>query len=425
MLNRYLGNKTVLLDDILSSVGQTAKPGDLICDVFSGSLAVSLALKRAGYRVAANDINLFSAVLGRAFLLNHRIPSAPLEDLLPPRSASKYLVRANAEVAAYRGRPGYSYVDDRQHASNAVRLLALITWLQDNTTNRGVRRSFARSDFFDHYCEQGRRSAFRSARGRTGRRRFFSPDNAQHIDAVLNRLRQWHADEKVSPEIEALLLSVLMGAVERVSNTQGTYHDFPRTTYDPRALRPLRLQLPALDGLLDSPPRKHLVGEEEDSLDFIERVPEHRVLYIDPPYNFRQYTAYYFLPNVLCRYPSLDDPDDYFDAVTYVRGQNPEDDFVSTFCKPAKFIDSLRSLITRARTETVVLSYFDGRNHWNQFKSESNGEGYKRLTTFFKEPLFRKGSFRVRPVERLNYQSYGGYKARKIDEYLFIAQKSG
>src|SRR5688572_27012076 len=110
MLNRYLGNKTVLLDDILNSVGQAAEPGDLVCDVFSGSLAVSLALKRAGYRVAANDINLFSAVLGRAFLLNHRIPNAPLEDLLPQRSASKCLARAQEEVGSYRGRPGYTYL---------------------------------------------------------------------------------------------------------------------------------------------------------------------------------------------------------------------------------------------------------------------------------------------------------------------------
>ena len=194
--------------------------------------------------------------------------------------------------------------------------------------------------------------------------------------------------------------------------------------YDPRALRPLKLQPPALDGLLDAPERDHLVGEEEDSLEFIERVPAHKVLYIDPPYNFRQYTAYYFLPNVLCRYPSLHDPGAYFNRIAYVRGQNPDDDFVSTFCKPGKFIDSLRSLIERAQTETIVLSYFDGRNHWNHFKTESNGEGYRRLRSFFMEAIFRKGSLRVRPVKRLNYQSYGGYKARNINEYLFIAEKS-
>jgi adenine-specific DNA methylase len=395
-----------------------------VCDIFSGSLAVSLALKRSGFRVAANDINLFSAVLGRALLLEHHLPAVPLEGVLTAQVRSRYLSLAEREMAVYRGRAGYGYVDGRDHRDAAQRLLALILYLQDSPASRGLRNRFVRSDFFDHYCEEGQRSAFTSARGRTGRRRFFSSDNARHIDAILNQLRQWHAEKQLTEHAEAMLLSVLMGAVERVSNTQGTYHDFPRTSYAPRALRPLRLQLPALDGLLDLPSRKHVLGEEEDSLEFIARVPEHLVLYIDPPYNFRQYTAYYFLPNVLCRYPTLDDPEAYFREVTYVRGQNPADDFVSTFCKPARFIDSLRLLIERAEAETVVLSYFDGRNHWNDFKSDSNGEGFRRLNAFFQEPLFQKRSAKVEPVKRLNYQSYGGYKARNVDEYLFIAKKS-
>jgi adenine-specific DNA-methyltransferase len=210
--------------------------------------------------------------------------------------------------------------------------------------------------------------------------------------------------------------------MERVANIQGTYHDFPRDKYDPRALRPMRLQPPAFDGLLGGR-IKHLVGTACDSLEFVQQVPHHDVLYIDPPYNFRQYTAYYFLPNIICRYPSLDDPDAYFHGVQYVRGQNPADDFVSSFCKAKAFIPSLRLLIERARARTVVLSYFDGRNHWNDFKAECNGEGYRRLTEFFHEELFVPKSLVVRPVERLNYQSYGGYKARNINEFLFVAQK--
>jgi adenine-specific DNA-methyltransferase len=115
VLNRYLGNKTVLLDDILQIVGEAAQPGDLVCDVFSGSLAVSLGLKRAGYRVAANDINLFSAVLGRAFLLNHEIPATTLEELVPRRSLTTMLSQAEAELDLYRGQPGYAFVDDPRH----------------------------------------------------------------------------------------------------------------------------------------------------------------------------------------------------------------------------------------------------------------------------------------------------------------------
>jgi adenine-specific DNA-methyltransferase len=229
-------------------------------------------------------------------------------------------------------------------------------------------------------------------------------------------------NEMLTPAAEALVLGSVLGAVERVSNTQGTYHDFPRDRYDPRALKPLRLKPLALDGLLGGE-AAHLVGREMDSLEFIKLVPRHSVLYLDPPYNFRQYTAYYFLLNLICRYPSMNDPAGYFAGVKYVRGQHPEDDFVSSFCKAKQFIPSLRQLISDSQASTIIMSYFDGRNHWNDFKAECNGEGYDRLVEFFSEDIFEAGSLHVRPVERLNYQSYGGYKARTVSEYLFIAHK--
>ena len=68
-----------------------------------------------------------------------------------------------------------------------------------------------------------------------------------------------------------------------------------------------------------------MLGVERDSLDWVREVPHHKVLYLDPPYNFRQYTAYYFLLNVLARYVDIDDLEAYFAGVRYVRGQNPAD----------------------------------------------------------------------------------------------------
>ncbi len=167
-----------------------------------------------------------------------------------------------------------------------------------------------------------------------------------------------------------------------------------------------------------------MLGTELDSLDFVAQVPPHDLLYVDPPYNFRQYTAYYFLPNMLCRYPGLADPDTYFGAIQYVRGQNMTEDYASTFSKANSFLDSLRTLIARARAKTIVLSYFDGRNHWNEFKATPNGEGLRRLSAFFNDStLFREGSFETVPITRLNYQSYGGYRAREVLEYIFVAEK--
>lgn len=40
------------------------------------------------------------------------------------------------------------------------------------------------------------------------------------------------------------------------------------------------------------------------------------------------------------------------------------------------------------------------------------------------ETVFVEGSFDFIPVDRLNYQSYGGYSAKPIQEFLFVARKS-
>lgn len=422
MLSRYIGNKSELLDDIGAAVGSHVSPGALVCDIFSGTLAVSLDLKRRGYRVIANDANLFSAAYGRAFLTNSEIPAFTIEELLPSRARQSALERAACAVEGLAKLPGYCFLQKTAPRRRFTRLTAVLEFLM-TASESSVPVSYRRTDFYDAYTEAGRRSKFVSLRGSKGRRRFFSADNGHRIDVVLGYIRWWRRSGRLQDPAYSTLVCCLMNAVERVSNTQGTYHDFPRDDIDPRALKPLRLVPPAYDGILGQPVGP-LLGVAEDSLQFIKRVPPHDLLYIDPPYNFRQYTSYYFLMNLLAKYAEIDDLDDYFGALQYVRGQNMRDDFTSTFCKPDLFIPSLTELIMSAKANWVVLSYFSGRNHWNDFKADDNDIGHGKLRALFESSLFTRGSLTAIPVSRLNYQSYGGYRARVVDEYLFVGRKA-
>src|SRR6266516_3092618 len=137
MLQRYIGNKNVLIDAILDSVGRLAKPGEIVCDAFSGSVAVSVALKRNGYRVAANDINLLSWVYAVAYLKNSKLPCVDMP-----------LLRGSG-----RRRKG-SPIGSKDWQE----LLSLLIAPRSNS----IPRREWRTDFFDHYCEVGRKSAFRS-----------------------------------------------------------------------------------------------------------------------------------------------------------------------------------------------------------------------------------------------------------------------
>jgi len=391
LIQRYLGNKSNISQEIVDLVQKVASPGDLVFDAFSGSLAVSAALRSAGFEVACNDINHFSWLFARAYFSASDLPDPP--GLTPMSPAVSW---------AY-------WQEELAHLTDED--------LSDLPPHD------RRSDIFDHYCEEGAKSSFVSKRGAVGRRRFFSATNARAIDRALCRIRYRHRSGQITEQVRCILTAALINAVEKVSNTQGTYHDFPRDFVDSRALKPLRLRMPDPE-IFSGPPSRH-IGKAEDSLEFARRLPRHKVIYLDPPYNFRQYTSYYFMLNLLSSYTEIDDLSEYFAGIEFVRGQNMKDDFKSTFCIRQDFIPSLITLVQRADAEYVILSYFDGRNHWGSFKSEAaETEGKRLLEEFFRSDLFVDGSFDFIPVDRLNYQSYGGYSAKPIQEFLFVARKS-
>lgn len=387
LIQRYLGNKSVLVPDIVDVVRKFAAPGDLIFDAFSGSLAVSAALRAAGYRVACNDINHFSWSFARAFFSSSDLPPPPHQEV---------------------GKHG-----------NWAELVTELTETYDAAFPMHARRT----DIFDHYCAEGSKSAFVSKRGAEGRRRFFSSENARLIDRALSRIRHFSQTGRYEEQARCILTCCLMTAVEKISNTQGTFHDFPRDFIDQRSLKTLTIRPPersSFTGLIS----EH-IGRAEDSLDFATKVPPHKALYLDPPYNFRQYTSYYFMLNLISRYAEIDDLDLFFSNIKYVRGQNMEDDFKSTFCVKQQFIPSLKKLIERSDCEYVIMSYFDGRNHWGQFKSDdADTIGKKLLEDFFESNVFVPGTFECLPVARKNYQSYGGHTAKSVQEFLFVAKKA-
>ena len=390
LIQRYLGNKSLISREIVELVQRFAQPGDLVFDAFSGSLAVSASLRAAGFEVACNDINHFSWLFARAYFSDAKLPD-------PPGLSSSY---TSSSLDLWR--------------------LELDRLTQPDMSD--IPEQHRRSDIFDHYCEEGTRSKFLSKRGSSGRRRFFSPSNARLIDRALCRIRYRYRSGQLGEQARCLLTAALVNAVEKISNTQGTYHDFPRDFIDSRALKNLVLNMPAAE--IFSGPVSRFIGKSQDSLNFVGTLPHHKVMYLDPPYNFRQYTSYYFMLNLLSSYAEIEDLDDYFNNVEFVRGQNMSSDFKSTFCTKNDFIPSLRKIVQKANVDYVILSYFDGRNHWGNFKSEdAETEGRRLIEEFFESDLFIKGSFDFVPVERLNYQSYGGYSAKPIREFLFVGKK--
>lgn len=65
---KYLGSKRLLISHIVNAIGEHAPAASSVLDVFSGTSRVGHALKRAGYRVIANDHNAYAATLARCYV---------------------------------------------------------------------------------------------------------------------------------------------------------------------------------------------------------------------------------------------------------------------------------------------------------------------------------------------------------------------
>lgn len=92
---KYLGSKRSLVPLIVETLGRLEVPAGTVLDLFSGTSRVGHALKRAGYRVVANDHNAYAATLARAYV------QADQEDV------ARDALRLIQEFNALPGRPGY------------------------------------------------------------------------------------------------------------------------------------------------------------------------------------------------------------------------------------------------------------------------------------------------------------------------------
>jgi len=126
-------------------------------------------------------------------------------------------------------------------------------------------------------------------------RMYFTPVNAGRIDAAREELERWRREGRVGEDGYYLLLAAIIEGADRVANTAGVYASYMKK-WQPNARRsfeivieqPVRGSQPAAAHLMDATDAAKLVGEID-------------LVYIDPPYNSRQYVAYYHIPEILAR----------------------------------------------------------------------------------------------------------------------------
>jgi adenine-specific DNA-methyltransferase len=295
---RYIGNKTRLLDFIRRVLRARGIAGGRAVDPFTGTASVARALKRWGFKVVATDVMEYAHVFGRAYVET----SAP-----PP------LTGVASELAP--------------HPATLTGAIAFLNRLPP-----------APGFLYEHFSPAGEEGARHE-------RMYFTPVNAARIDAVRSTLERWRHAGAIDEAAYYLLLAATIEGADRVANTAGVYAACIKS-WQPNARRPFQLR----------PPRP-VVGEgsralRREALALMQELEPFDLLYIDPPYNERQYPAYYHIPELIAM--------GWFDGPLRLRGKTgllPDAEKRSDWSRRRRCAAALEALLAAAPCRHVVLSY--------------------------------------------------------------------
>lgn len=191
---------------------------------------------------------------------------------------------------------------------------------------------------------QGREGFFYREYTKTGngQRNYFSEENAKKIDAICMYLSNELQLGNINEDTFYIYKASLIDAVTKVSNTSGTYGSFLKID-DNRKFKNLWLQPQIITNN-----GKNNECFCEDIYRVITHV-EGDILYLDPPYNNRQYPPYYHILETVTLY---DEPEIYGKT-----GRRHYEDMLSPLCVKDKAILSMLSIVKEAQFKHIYISY--------------------------------------------------------------------
>ncbi len=299
---RYIGSKLNLLSQIEGVVDNLGVRKGVFCDLFAGTVCVAAHFKRKGFQIISNDFLELSYAFQRALIANNAEPEF-------------------ASIVETLGD-----VQDDSLFTNLSPCHKVVAWLNCLPGKRGF--------IFHNYCPSGNNEYGRQ---------YLSDSNGQKIDAIRQQIQQWRDAGEITENEFYLLLLPLLEATSKVANISGTYGAYLKH-WDPRTYKDLPM-VPA--EIIRSDVRHQVFRGDANQL--IEAI-RCDVLYLDPPYNTRQYITNYHLLETIARYdaPPLH-------GKTGLR--NYEDGEKSAYCSKSDCYRAFQDLIEKANARYILVSY--------------------------------------------------------------------
>lgn len=301
---RYIGSKTRVVSALIDVISEIAPKGATVVDLMTGTGTVALALRRAGYRVIANDLMTYSYHHARVNLMFSAEPK----------------FNSIGAIRSSRAQPSLLTVS---------RYEEVLGWLDSVEPVAGY--------FWNEFSREGVPGEGVPARN------YFSPENARKIDGVRRAITELHATGKTTELENSLLIHTLILAANDAANIAGTYGHFLSKTVQ-RSVQPISLK-PVEVPVIDDGGHVVLQGYAEENASRISA----DVCYIDPPYMKRQYAANYHLLETLAR---GDAP-----RAIGVSGLRPWRDQYSDFCTKTKIWLAFEKILKGMDCQQFLVSY--------------------------------------------------------------------
>lgn len=313
---RFIGNKESLSAKIYAlllkhhSIESHPKSPQSFFDMFAGSASMGKFFKAKGFQVYSCDLLYFSFCLQKAYIQNNQIPTF---------QGLQSIIQSSQNLA------------DSLFTNDISPYQKVLRFLDSLPLQQGF--------IYHHYAPSGSKHLAQP-------RMYFSDENAAKIDAIRMQIETWKQKQSINENEYFILLATLIESLSFYANVAGVYAAFCKK-WDKRALKPFKLK--EIEILPSEIQHFCACG---DSIEVLQKIKSKQVLdilYLDPPYNHRQYAPNYHLIETIAKY---DNP-----KIKGVAGLREWQHQKSAFCNAKTALIELEKITKFNNYKHLVLSY--------------------------------------------------------------------